>query len=433
MSLDKSERFKIKEVRAREILDCRGEPTVEVDVLTFGGSLGRASVPSGRSTGRYEAFELRDGGRRYMGKGVLRAVQNVNEIIAPALKGKDVRNQREIDELLIELDGTENKSKLGANAIVGVSLAVAKAAAEELGIPLYRYIGGTNACILPVPFMNLINGGKLAATELDFQEHMVVPVGAKSFSEAIRMGAEVYYELGKVLAEKWGRHSLNVADEGGYTPPGMKDPRDALEVELKVVEELGYGDKFVLGLDVAASHLYNEKTKKYALMGKEVSRETLMDFYEELVSAYPVKSIEDPLEQEDFEGFAELTRSLGIQIIGDDLFVTNVKRLEKGIMMKAANAILLKVNQIGTLSEALDTAQLAFRNNYAVQVSERSGQTEDTWLADITVGLNAGQIKTGAPCRSERTAQYNQLLRIEEELGKAAKYAGMQALKVGAV
>jgi len=433
MSLDKSERFKIKEVRAREILDCRGEPTVEVDVLTFGGSLGRASVPSGRSTGRYEAFELRDGGRRYLGKGVLRAVQNVNEIIAPALKGKDVRNQREIDEQLIELDGTENKSRLGANAIVGVSLAVAKAAAEELGIPLYRYIGGTNACILPVPFMNLINGGKLAATELDFQEHMVVPVGAKSFSEAIRMGAEVYYELGKMLAEKWGRHSLNVADEGGYTPPGMKDPRDALEAELKVVEELGYGNKFVLGLDVAASHLYNEKTKKYMLMGKEVSREALMDFYEELVSAYPVKSIEDPLEQEDFEGFAELTRSLGIQIIGDDLFVTNVKRLEKGIMMKAANAILLKVNQIGTLSEALDTAQLAFRNNYAVQVSERSGQTEDAWLADITVGLNAGQIKTGAPCRSERTAQYNQLLRIEEELGKAAKYAGMQALKVGAV
>lgn len=433
MSLDGSERFKIKEVKAREILDCRGEPTVEVDVLTSGGFLGRASVPSGRSTGKYEAFELRDGGRRYLGKGVLKAVQNVNEIIAPALKGKDVRNQREIDELLIELDGTENKSKLGANAIVGVSLAVAKAAARALGIPLYRYIGGTNAFILPVPFLNLINGGKLAATELDFQEHMVIPVDAKSFSEAIRMGTEVYYELGKVLAEKWGKHSLNVADEGGYTPPGMKDPREALEVELKVIEELGYGDKFVLGLDVAASHLYNEKTKKYTLMGKEISREALMDFYEELVSTYPVKSIEDPLEQEDFEGFAELTKSLGIQIIGDDLFVTNVKRLEKGIMMKAANAILLKVNQVGTLSEALDAAQLAFRNNYAVQVSERSGQTEDTWLADITVGLNAGQIKTGAPCRSERTAQYNQLLRIEEELGRVAKYAGRQALKVSTV
>ncbi|MEM0456152.1 MAG: phosphopyruvate hydratase [Nitrososphaerota archaeon] len=433
MSLDRSEAFKIKEVKAREILDCRGEPTVEVDVLTSGGFLGRASVPSGRSTGKYEAFELRDGGHRYLGKGVLKAVKNVNEIIAHVLKGKDVRNQREIDELLIELDGTENKSKLGANAIVGVSLAVAKAAAEALGVPLYRYIGGPNACILPVPFMNLINGGKLAATELDFQEHMVVPVGAKSFSEAIRMGTEVYYKLGEVLAEKWGRHSLNVADEGGYTPPGMKDPREALDIELKVIEELGYKDKFVLGLDVAASHLYNEKTKRYTLMGKEISREALMDFYEELVSAYPVKSIEDPLEQDDFEGFAELTRSLGIQIIGDDLFVTNMRRLEKGIMTKAANAMLLKVNQVGSLSEALDAAQFAFRNGYAVQVSERSGQTEDTWLADITVGLNAGQIKTGAPCRSERTAQYNQLLRIEEELGRAAKYAGIQALKVGVV
>ncbi|MEM2079094.1 MAG: phosphopyruvate hydratase [Nitrososphaerota archaeon] len=433
MSLDRSEAFKIKEVKAREILDCRGEPTVEVDVLTSGGFLGRASVPSGRSTGKYEAFELRDGGHRDLGKGVLKAVKNVNEIIAHVLKGKDVRNQREIDELLIELDGTENKSKLGANAIVGVSLAVAKAAAEALGVPLYRYIGGPNACILPVPFMNLINGGKLAATELDFQEHIVVPVGAKSFSEAIRMGTEVYYKLGEVLAEKWGRHSLNVADEGGYTPPGMKDPREALDIELKVIEELGYKDKFVLGLDVAASHLYNEKTKRYTLMGKEISREALMDFYEELVSAYPVKSIEDPLEQDDFEGFAELTRSLGIQIIGDDLFVTNMRRLEKGIMTKAANAMLLKVNQVGSLSEALDAAQFAFRNGYAVQVSERSGQTEDTWLADITVGLNAGQIKTGAPCRSERTAQYNQLLRIEEELGRAAKYAGIQALKVGVV
>ncbi|MEM4675442.1 MAG: enolase, partial [Nitrososphaerota archaeon] len=339
MSLDRSEAFKIKEVKAREILDCRGEPTVEVDVLTSGGFLGRASVPSGRSTGKYEAFELRDGGHRYLGKGVLKAVKNVNEIIAHVLKGKDVRNQREIDELLIELDGTENKSKLGANAIVGVSLAVAKAAAEALGVPLYRYIGGPNACILPVPFMNLINGGKLAATELDFQEHIVVPVGAKSFSEAIRMGTEVYYKLGEVLAEKWGRHSLNVADEGGYTPPGMKDPREALDIELKVIEELGYKDKFVLGLDVAASHLYNEKTKRYTLMGKEISREALMDFYEELVSAYPVKSIEDPLEQDDFEGFAELTRSLGIQIIGDDLFVSNMRRLEKGIMTKAANAM----------------------------------------------------------------------------------------------
>lgn len=419
----------VREVKAREILDCRGEPTIEVDVWTKGGFLGRADVPSGRSTGKHEAFELRDCNVRYRGRGVLEAVQNVNKIIAPALKGRDVTRQREIDQLMIELDGTENKSKLGANAIVGVSLATAKAAGNTLGIPLFKYIGGPNACILPVPLLNYINGGKLAATDLDFQEHIIMPIGAKTFSEAMRMGAEVYYELGKMLAEKWGRHSLSVADEGGYTPPGMKDPREAFDAELTAIEEIGYGDKFVLGLDVAASHLYNRKTEMYTFMGKEITREKLMDFYENLVSAYPVRSIEDPLEEEDFEGFAELTKTLNIQIVGDDLFVTNVKRLRKGIGMGAANALLLKVNQIGTLSEALDAAQLAFRNGYGVQVSERSGQTEDTWLADLTVGLNSGQIKTGAPCRSERTAQYNQLFRIEEELGRVAKYAGNNFMK----
>ncbi len=418
------ERFEIKEVRAREILDCRGEPTVEVEVWTSGGCLGRAGVPSGRSTGRHEAFELRDGGDRYNGKGVLKAVKNASEIIGPALKGRDARKQREIDELMIELDGTENKSKLGANAIVGVSLAVAKAAAKAMGIPLYQKIGGPHAHILPVPFLNLINGGKLAATELDFQEHIVMPVGANTFSEAIRIGAEVYYELGKILAKKWGRHSLNVADEGGYTPLGMKDPREAFDAELKAIEELGYDNEFVLGLDVAASHLYDKRKKRYIIMGKEMTTQNLMELYEDLMSAYPVQSIEDPLEQEDFKGFAELTKKLRIQIVGDDLFATNVKRLKEGIKLGAANALLLKVNQIGTLSEALDAAHLAFRNDYGVQVSERSGQTEDTWLADVTVGLNAGQIKTGAPCRSERTAQYNQLLRIEEELGSNAKYAG---------
>lgn len=418
------ETFEIMEVKAREVLDCRGNPTLEVDVLTKGGFLGRADVPSGRSTGKHEAFELRDGGRRYEGKGVLRAVQNVNEVIAPSLKGKDARRQREIDILMIELDGTENKSRLGANAIVGVSLAVAKTAAGTLGIPLYRHVGGSNAHVLPLPLLNLINGGKLAATELDFQEHIIMPVGAKTFSEAMQIGAEVYFELGKTLTGKWGRHSLNVADEGGYTPPGMKNPREAFDAELKAIEELGYGDKFVLGLDVAASHLYNRKTKKYTLMGGEITREDLINFYKELVSTYPIQSIEDPLEQEDFEGFAELTKTLNIQIVGDDLFVTNMKRLKKGIEMGAANALLWKVNQIGTLTEALDAADCAFRHGYGVQVSERSGQTEDTWLADITVGLNAGQIKTGAPCRSERTAQYNQLLRIEEELGGTAKYAG---------
>ena len=417
------ERFEIKEVKAREILDCRGEPTIEVDVWTRGGFLGRADVPSGRSTGKHEALELKDDEDRYQGKGVLKAVQNVNKIIAPALKGRDVTKQRAIDELIVELDGTENKSKLGANAIVGVSLAVAKAAANALEIPLYQYIGESNAHILPVPVLDLIEGGMLAASDLDFQEHQVIPVGAKSFSEAIRLGIEVYYELGKILVEKWGKHSLNVGVEGGYTPPGMKDPREALDTELKAIEELGYGDMFILSLDVAASHLYNRKTEKYTLMGKEITREELMDFYKDLVSAYPVQSIEDPLEEEDFEGFAELTKTLNIQIVGDDLFVTNVKRLRKGIAMGAANALLLKVNQIGTLSEALDAAQLAFKNGYGVQVSERSGQTEDTWLADLTVGLNAGQIKTGVT-RSERTAKYNQLFRIEEELGSTAKYAG---------
>jgi len=417
------ERFEIKEIKAREVLDCRGNPTVEVDVITMEGVLGRADVPSGRSTGKYESFELRDGGDRYHGKGVLKAVRNVNEIIAPALKGKDVTKQREIDELMIELDGTENKSKIGANAIVGVSLAVAKAAANALRIPLYRYVGGLNAHVLPVPILDLIEGGMLAASDLDFQEHQVMPVGAKSFSEAIRMGLEVYHELGKILVKKWGKCSLNVGVEGGYTPYGMKDPGEAFDAELEAIEELGYGDKFVLSLDCAASHLYNRKTGKYTLMGKEITREELMDFYEDLVSSYPLQSIEDPLEEEDFEGFAELTRTLNIQIVGDDLFVTNMKRLRKGIELGAANALLLKVNQIGTLSEAVDAAELAFRNGYGVQVSERSGQTEDTWLADLAVGLNAGQIKTGVT-RSERTAQYNQLFRIEEELGDKAKYAG---------
>jgi enolase len=417
----------IKKIRAREILDCRGNPTVEVDVLTNGGFLGRADVPSGRSTGEHEAFELRDGGDRYDGKGVLKAVRNVNEVIAPALKERDVTKQRENDQLMIELDGTENKSKLGANAIVGVSLAVAKAATNVLRVPFYRYIdgliGGLNAHILPVPVLDLIEGGLLAASDLDFQEHQVMPVGAKSFSEAIRMGLEVYHELGKNLVEEWGKHSLNVGVEGGYTPREMRDPRDAFDAEIKAIEELGYGDEFVLSMDAAASHLYNRKAEKYTLMGKEITREELMDFYEDLVSAYPLQSIEDPLEEEDFDGFAELTKALNIQIVGDDLFVTNIKRLKKGIEVGAANALLLKVNQIGTLSEALDAAQLAFRNDYGVQVSERSGQTEDTWLADLVVGLNAGQIKTGVS-RGERTAQYNQLFRIEEELGNRARYAG---------
>lgn len=416
--------YEIDAVKAREVLDCRGDPTVEVDVTTRSGVMGRADVPCGRSTGRHEAVELRDREKRYRGRGVQKAVRNVNEVLGPRLKGMDLTRQRAIDNAMVELDGTENKSRLGANAIVGVSLAVAVAAAKSTGMPLYTYIGGTNACVLPVPLLNYINGGKLAATELDFQEHIIMPVGAKTFSEAMRMGTEVYYELGDMLAKKWGKHSLNVADEGGYTPPGMKDPREAFDAELRAIEELGYSKDFVLAIDAAASHLYDKKKKVYTLMGKEFTRESLIDYYEGLVAQYPVESIEDPLQEEDFEGFAELTRSVNIQIVGDDLFVTNPKRIRIGIEKGAANALLLKVNQIGTLTEALDAAQLAYRNHYGVQVSERSGQTEDTWLANLSVAINAGQIKTGAPCRSERTAQYNELFRIEEQLGGRARYPG---------
>ncbi len=416
-------RFKVAEVKARQILDCRGDPTVQVEIRTEEGITGRADVPQGRSTGKHEAFVVRDNGRQFDGRGVGRAVRNVTHIIAPALKGLDVRHQREIDAKLIKLDGTENKSKLGANAIVGVSLAISRTAANALAVPLYAYVGGVASCVLPVPLLNYINGGKLAATNLDFQEHMILPVGAKSFSEAMRIGVEVYHELGRMLARKYTKFVLNTADEGGYTPP-MTDPRDALDAELKAIEELGYAKDFVLGLDCAATHLYHKKQRTYTFMGKRISRESLIDFYEDLTRRYPIVSIEDPLEEEDFEGFKELTRTLGIQIVGDDLFVTNVKRLGRGIRLGAANALLWKVNQVGTLSEALDAANMAFKNGYGVQVSERSGQTEDTWLADLTVALNAGQIKTGAPCRSERVAQYNRLLKIEEELGKSAKYPG---------
>jgi enolase len=416
-------KFLIREIKAREILDCRGEPTLEIDVLTEGEVLGRADVPAGRSRGKHEAYELRDGGKRYAGKGVLKAIKNVVDKIAPALKGMDVRKQREIDTTMVELDGSEDKSNLGGNSIVGVSLAAVKAAANALGLPLYRYVGGADANILPVPLLNYINGGRLAATDLDFQEHIIMPVDAGTLSEALAMSAEVYYRLGEMLADKYSKYVLNTADEGGYTPP-MKDPREAFDAELAAIEDLGYGGRFVLALDVAASHLYNRKKDTYRLRGREITREELMDFYEDLCGVYPVASIEDPLEEEDFEGFAELTSTLGIQIVGDDLFVTSVERLRRGVKAGAANALLWKVNQVGTLTEALDAASYAYRHGYAVQVSERSGQTEDCWLADMAVALNTGQIKTGALCRGERTAQYNQLLRIEEELGKTAEYAG---------
>jgi enolase len=416
--------FNICDIRAREILDCRGDPTIEVDVLTENGALGRADAPAGRSRGTYEAFEMRDGDQRYHGFGVQKAVNTVNLVIAPLLKDMDVREQRKIDQVLVELDGTENKSKIGGNAITATSLAAAKAAASSLSLPTYRYIGGANAHVLPVPMFLYICGGKLAATDFDFQEFNAMPIGAKNFGEAMRMGSEVYHTLGELLAKKYGKYSLNTGDEGSFSPPGPSDPRDAYDIILKAIEEEGYEKDFILALDAAATHLYEARSKKYRYMGKKITRETLMEVYEELARSYPLKSIEDAFYENDYEAFAEITKRLDIQIVGDDFFVSNTKRLLKGIKMSAANTLLLKVNQIGTLTEALDTASCATKNGYGVLVSERSAQTEDTWLADLTVGLNAGQIKNGAPTRSERVAQFNQLLRIEEQLGKSATYAG---------
>ncbi|MCX9082082.1 MAG: phosphopyruvate hydratase [Candidatus Methanoperedens sp.] len=414
--------FTIEHIHSREILDSRGNPTIEVDVYTECG-FGRASVPSGASTGTFEALELRDKDKRYLGKGVVKAINNVNTEIAQALLGLDVRDQREIDAIMLELDGTENKSKLGANAILGVSLGVAHAAADSLGISLYRYLGGTNAFTLPVPTMNVINGGKHAGNELAIQEFMIQPGGAKTFSEALRMGAETYHILGAILAKKYGNSAVNVGYEGGYAPP-LKNTSDALDALAGAIEEAGYNKKITIGLDSAATEFY--KDGKYNVDGKKFSGGELVDFYSDLVKTYPILSLEDPFEEESFQDFAELTKKLkNTIIIGDDLFVTNVKRLEKGIKMKAGNALLLKVNQIGTLSEAFDAAQLAQKNRFKVVVSHRSAETEDTTIADISVAIGAELIKTGAPARSERNAKYNQLLRIEEELGKAARFVGV--------
>ena len=418
--------FEITGIVAREILDSRGNPTIEVDVYTP-VAMGRAAVPSGASTGIHEALELRDGGKRYHGKGVKRAVENVNKIIAPELLGMDVTLQRDIDMFMLELDGSENKSNLGANAILGVSLAVAKAAANTLGMPLYRYLGGANAYVLPVPMSNVINGGAHAGNDLDFQEFMIMPVGAKSFREAIQMVSETYHTLKKILMDKYGKLAVNVGDEGGFAPP-MKEVTEPLDALVKAIEETGYkaGDEIAFALDVASSEFYEKEKNVYVVGGKEYTREGLIDLYKDLVSTYPIASIEDPVQEEDFEGFAMITKELGkkIQLVGDDIFVTNVTRLKKGIEMGAGNALLLKVNQIGTLSEAIDAAYLAFRAGYGVVVSHRSGETEDSTIADIAVALNAGQIKTGAPARSDRNAKYNQLLRIEEELEGVAYYPG---------
>ena len=409
----------IRDVYAREILDSRGNPTVEVEVLAGENICGRASVPSGASTGQFEAVELRDGGERYRGLGVTTAVDNVNTRIAPEIIGMNIFNQIEIDRLMIRLDGTENKSKLGANAILGVSMAVAKAAAKALEIPLYRYLGGVAPKRMPIPMMNILNGGKHADNTVDFQEFMIMPVGACCFKEGLRMCAEIYHTLKKILHEK--QLSTAVGDEGGFAP-NVKDAKEALALIVEAVEKAGYKLKedIVIALDVAASELYNREFKKYVFEGEDVIRssEEMVAYYEKLIEEFPIISIEDPMDEEDWEGWRVMTERLGqkVQLVGDDLFVTNTKRLQKGIDMKVANAILIKVNQIGTLTEAFEAIELAKKSGYRSIISHRSGETEDSTIADLAVAFSTGQIKTGAPCRTERVAKYNQLLRIEEGL-----------------
>lgn len=426
------ELFAIVYVRGREVIDSRGNPTVEADVATRGG-FGRAAVPAGASKGAHEALELRDGGERFRGKGVAKAVRNINEVIAKELVGMDSRDQWAIDRAMIELDGTPNKSKLGANAILAVSLAVAKAAADTYGMPLFRYLGGLWANTMPVPLMNVINGGKHAGNELAIQEFMIAPVGADSFREALRIGCEVYYALREHLVSKYGRGAVNVGDEGGFAPP-MEHTREALDALVKAVELAGYepGSDVLLALDAAATSFYDADEGVYRIDGREMERDEMLDFYSSLVEEYPIASIEDPLYEEDFEGFGMITEELGkrgVQVVGDDLFATNPERLRRGIELGAANALLLKVNQIGTLSEALEAARIAREGGYGVIVSHRSGETEDETIAHLAVALNAGQIKTGAPARGERTAKYNELLRIEEYLGREAKFPGERALR----
>lgn len=418
----------IRDIYAREILDSRGNPTIEVEVLVGENIIGRASVPSGASTGKYEAVELRDGDERYRGLGVMRAVHHVNDAIAREIIGVNVFEQEKIDSILLKIDRTENKSNLGANAMLGVSLAVAKTAAKALNIPLYRYLGGVNAGILPVPMMNILNGGRHADNSVDVQEFMIMPVGANCFREALRMGTEVYHRLKEILKEE--KKETAVGDEGGFAPE-LSDAKEVLFFIVKAIETAGYkaGKDIVLALDVAASELYDKGKNKYVFSGegKVYSAEEMIDYYEELISEFPIVSIEDPLDEEDWEGWELLTTRLGqdIQLVGDDLFVTNTERLENGIRQHIANAILIKVNQIGTLTEAIKAVEMAKNAGYKVIISHRSGETEDSIIADIAVGVNAGQIKTGAPCRSERTAKYNQLLRIEEELAETAKYKNL--------
>jgi len=417
----------IVDTRAREILDSRGNPTVEVEVLLACGAMGRAAVPSGASTGAYEAVELRDGdSARYGGKGVTGAVRNVNEKIGPKLEGMDSTSQTKIDRLMIDLDGTPNKSKLGANAILGVSLAVAKASANALDLPLYRYLGGVNANVLPVPMMNILNGGKHADNNVDLQEFMIMPFGADSFREALRIGAEVFHALAKVLKKR--KLSTSVGDEGGFAPD-LGSNEEAVEVILEAIKNADYkaGKDVFIALDPASSEFYDEKKKVYVLAAEKKKRRSsqdMVDFYADLVERFPICSIEDGLSEDDWDGWTSLTERIGdkVQLVGDDLYVTNVERLAKGIRMGSSNSILIKVNQIGSLTETLEAIRLAQTHGWSAVVSHRSGETEDTTIADIAVATNAGQIKTGSLCRTDRVAKYNQLLRIEEELGDQARF-----------
>ena len=417
----------IAEIFARQILDSRGNPTVEVDVITDEGAIGRAAVPSGASTGIHEAVELRDGDKKkYLGKGVLKAVKNVNESLAPALLGYDIADQTGIDEMMIQLDGTPNKGKLGANAILAVSMAVAKAAAEEASLPLYRYIGGTNAKILPVPMMNILNGGAHADNKIDFQEFMVMPVGAPSFSEGLRWGVEIFHALKSVLKKKG--YSTNVGDEGGFAP-NIQSNEEAIETVLTAIDAAGYkaGSQVMIAMDAANSELWDSKKKKYVFhksSGKEMSSEQLAKYWEGWVKKYPICSIEDGMAEDDWNGWKMLSEAVGskCQLVGDDLFVTNVTRLQQGIDKGIGNALLVKVNQIGTVTETINAVTLAQHNGYNTIMSHRSGETEDTTIADLAVALNCGQIKTGSASRTDRMAKYNQLLRIEELLGSSAVY-----------
>ncbi|NNF36875.1 MAG: phosphopyruvate hydratase [Saprospiraceae bacterium] len=423
----------ILDIRAREILDSRGNPTIEVEVLTENGIVGRAAVPSGASTGKYEAVELRDDDHsRFLGKGVLKATEHVNDQIAEALLGEDVFEQRDIDEIMLELDGTDNKANLGANAILGVSLAIAKAAAQESGQSLFRYVGGVNAHVMPVPMMNILNGGSHADNSIDFQEFMIMPIGADMFSEGLRMGVEVFHHLKKVLKSKG--YSTNVGDEGGFAP-NIKSNKEAIEIVLKAIESAGYrpGEDIMIAMDAATSEFYLADEKVYHFHqsdGSKLTSDDMIGYWKEWCDQYPILSIEDGLDEDDWEGWSKLTQALGdrVQLVGDDLFVTNSKRLQRGIETEAANSILIKVNQIGSLTETIDSVNLATRNGFTSVMSHRSGETEDTTIADLAVALNTGQIKTGSASRSDRIAKYNQLLRIEEELGHTAVYPGKALL-----